>query len=180
MLDEIGEVMQIQALPLGQRAVITRPNEKSIELISDGAVDYFEETFPGTDDEHYHQRMESGLRDVFEPRLVDSLAAISDEVSATGKLGKKTLNACARRLGSGWRAEARRETSFKERYRVQFLLGDPQGVATQRINFETAENRLDVQTFLPGPQLGAGSHSISGHTDARGRMTDLSEYLTAR
>ena len=171
--------MEIQALPLGQKAVISGPQKKTIELVSDGKVDYFEDTYSKSDDRHYAQRLKSGLRDVSDSRLVDSLSAISHEVSETSRLSRKTLNRCAERLGPGWQADMRRESSFQERYRVQFYLGDPQGVATQEIGFETSENRLNIRTFLPGPTLGTGAHSMSGHVDSDGRIVDLFEYLSS-
>ena len=36
--------MEIQALPFGQRASISGPKQ-SLELVSDGKVDYFDETY---------------------------------------------------------------------------------------------------------------------------------------
>jgi hypothetical protein len=171
--------MEIQALRLGQKAIVTGPKQKTIELVSDGKVDYFEDTYSESDDRHYAHRLKSGLRDVWDSRLVDSLSAISREVSETSRLSRKTLKACAEKLGPGWQADMRRESSFQERYRVHFFLGDPQGVATQEIGFETDENRLSMRTFLPGPTLGAGAHSISGHVDSDGRAIDLVEYLSS-
>ena len=35
--------MEIQALRLGQKAIVTGPKQKTIELVSDGKVDYFED-----------------------------------------------------------------------------------------------------------------------------------------
>lgn len=168
--------MNIQALPFGQRASISG-RERNLELVSDGKVDYFDETYYDQPDDQVSLRLEQGVREFCDPRLSQSLARLASEYKSTGKIRKSTANQCARALGKQWKAEIHRNSGWSE-YTVAFSLGDPQRVSPQEISYRTFGNKVDVRTFLPCEKLGAGSHSMSGECDDQGNIKNGLEYLT--
>lgn len=52
--------MQVQALPFGQRASITGA-QRTLDLVSDGKVDYFDETYYGQPNDQVDLRLEQGV-----------------------------------------------------------------------------------------------------------------------
>jgi hypothetical protein len=169
--------MQIQALPFGHKANITG-TQKTLELVSDGKVDYFEETYYDQPNDSVDLRLEQGVRDFEDPRLKKGLAAFAKELSQTGGIRLKTANRLARELGPEWKAQVYRY-SGPSRLAVELRLGDPQRVSPQEMTFRSHGNKVDIRTFLPCEKLGAGSHVMSGACQADGSITDVLEYLTA-
>ena len=169
--------MEIQALPFGHRAALTGPKH-SLELVSDGKVDYFDETYYGRQDDQVDLRLSQGVRDLEDPRLKKSLSSLFTEYADTGKIARKTVNQCARRLGNEWHAKVYRNSGWSD-YSVEFCLGDPQRVSPQEISFSTHGNKVNVRTFLPCEKLGAGSHSMSGECGRQGQVSDVLEYLSS-
>lgn len=169
--------MEIQALPFGHRATLSGPKH-SLELVSDGKVDYFHETYYGRQDEQVDLRRSQGVEDLQDPRLMKSLSSLVSDYAKTGKIARKTINQCARLLGDQWHAKVYRNSGWSE-YTVGFSLGDPQRVSPQEITFSTHGNRVDMRTFLPCEKLGAGSHSVSGQCQPDGSVKNILEYLSS-
>jgi hypothetical protein len=169
--------MQIQALPFGQKASITGA-QRTLELVSDGKVDYFDETYYGQPDDQVGLRLQQGVQQFEDPRLEKGLAAFAKELSRTGSISRKTANQLARELGSEWKAKVHNNSGWSE-VAVELRLGDPQRVSPQEISFRSHGSKVDIRTFLPCEKLGAGSHSMSGQCQVDGSVTQVLEYLTA-
>jgi hypothetical protein len=169
--------MEIQALPFGQRASITGP-QRPIELVSDGKIDYFEETYYDQPNDQVELRLEQGVREFEDLRLQKGLAAFSKELSKTGGIRKKTANQLARELGSEWKASVNRYSRGND-LAVELRLGDPQRVSPQTITFRSHGNKVDIQTFLPCRKLGVGSHLMSGECQDDGSVLQVLEYLSS-
>jgi hypothetical protein len=169
--------MQIQALPFGRRTSITGA-ERPLELVSDGKVDYFEETYYDQPNDQVDLRLDQGVREFEDPRLKKGLAEFTNELSETGGIRQKTANRLARDLGSEWKAKVYRNSGWSD-VTVELKLGDPQRVSPQEISFRSHGNKVNVRTFLPCQKLGTGSHAMSGECQADGSVTEVLEYLTA-
>ncbi len=167
--------MQVQALPFGQRASITGV-QRTLELVSDGQVDYFGETYYGQPNDQVDLRLQQGVQEFEDPRLKKGLAAFAKELSQTGSIRQKTANQLARDLGPEWEAKVFKKSGWSE-VCVELQLGDPQRVSPQEISFRSHGREVNIRTFLPCEKLGAGSHSMHGQCQSDGSVTEVMEYI---
>ena len=169
--------MKIQSLPFGQKATISGA-QQPIELVSDGQVDYFEESYYGQPNDLVDLRLDQGVREFQDPRLKKGLAAFTQEVSKTGEIRQKTANRLAGDLGSEWTAKVTKNSGWSD-VAVTLRLGMPERVSSQEISYRSHGNKVNIRTFLPCRKLGVGSHGMSGTCHSDGSVDQVQESLSA-